>query len=93
MSSRVAFPYVVAILRATRTDDSRCMAHESDRAAEPEPRSRRFWLLRWVLAAIAIWLTIEAIGSVLAVVRRVVVLVVLVLLVMVGRRIARARKS
>ena len=69
------------------------MAHRHESSAEPAPAKRRFGLIRWV---VGVWLALEVIAHVLAVVRHVaafVLLVALVLLLLLGWRAARARKT
>ncbi len=69
------------------------MAHEPEWAHDREKPRRRVGLSAVVLVVVGIWLTSEAIGAVLGIVRRVVTVVVVAVLLFVGWRVARAGKS
>ena len=65
----------------------------SDRNRNELDRKPRVGLTRVVLALAALWLADEIVGAALGFVRRVLTVVVIVVLVVVGWRVSRARKS
>jgi hypothetical protein len=69
------------------------MAREPESSKRSELGGPRLGLSSVVLVLVGVWLASEAIGAVLGIVRRVLTVLVIAVVVFIGWRVTRARKS